>query len=551
MKKITKLLIFALAFVCVATFGTTAEAKASKVSVTNKKSVQTICRGAENKVVTMKYKVSGKMKAKSVKVTSSNKKVVAVQSGYTNSAAKLVAKKAGKATITIKADSKKATVKVVVKQNVTKITSSVKKAIASNAGVYTIQKGKKYTISNKFSGKKPTSKSVSYQSSKKSVVTVSSKGVLTAKKPGTATITVKAKDKGKVKTTFKVIVTKKIKKKTKNVEVVADETLLKVGATTTVSATVDKKATLQKVAYKSADTKVATVDSLTGKVKAVAPGKVKITAYAMDGSNKKATVEITVKAEANGVKFVTAPAKVYVGTTTTLVAKTTNDAYDGTVQYSIDKASQSVATITTDGKLTAKARGTVTVTATTVNGKVVTTKVTVVDKVVTKITPDAKEVQVSVTFTGDKNKVKADVEEALKLAKVEAGSSKSITINGKDYVATYKDGVLMIGDKTVDKFVATEATISMTIGTKMNDFVKALEVAQFANKTYDYAVTVGGVEIKKLTVGMPYMTVNAGGKDYQAYAEKGVLYIVGDKTADETVQKLAAEAGTKAVVQNN
>ena len=67
------------------------------------------------------------------------------------------------------------------------------KAAAADAFIvssYTMQKGEKWTLNVYNAG----NAKISYKSSKKSVATVSKKGVVTAKKAGTATITVTVKD---------------------------------------------------------------------------------------------------------------------------------------------------------------------------------------------------------------------------------------------------------------------------------------------------------------------------------------------------------------------
>ena len=68
------------------------------------------------------------------------------------------------------------------------------KAAAKDAFIvssYTMQKGEKWTLNVYNAG----DAKISYKSSKKSVATVSKKGVVTAKKAGSATITVTVKDK--------------------------------------------------------------------------------------------------------------------------------------------------------------------------------------------------------------------------------------------------------------------------------------------------------------------------------------------------------------------
>ena len=135
--------------------------------------------GKKATIKVTKTKVTGKVTFKS-----SNKKVATV-----NIKGVITGKKAGKAVITVKVGkyTKKLTVKV-KKPSFKLVKSSVK-----------LKKGKKTTIRVKAA---PVSK-VTYKTSNKKVATVNSKGVVTAKKKGTAKITVKCNG---ITRTFKVTV---------------------------------------------------------------------------------------------------------------------------------------------------------------------------------------------------------------------------------------------------------------------------------------------------------------------------------------------------------
>lgn len=135
--------------------------------------------GKKATIKVTKTKVTGKVTFKS-----SNKKVATV-----NSKGVITGKKAGKAVITVKVGkyTKKLTVKV-KKPSFKLVKSSAK-----------LKKGKKTTIKVKAA---PVSK-VTYKTSNKKVATVNSKGVVTAKKKGTAKITVKCNG---ITRTFKVTV---------------------------------------------------------------------------------------------------------------------------------------------------------------------------------------------------------------------------------------------------------------------------------------------------------------------------------------------------------
>lgn len=135
--------------------------------------------GKKATIKVTKTKVTGKVTFKS-----SNKKVATV-----NSKGVITGKKAGKAVITVKVGkyTKKLTVKV-KRPSFKLVKSSVK-----------LKKGKKTTIRVKAA---PVSK-VTYKTSNRKVATVNSKGVVTAKKKGTAKITVKCNG---ITRTFKVTV---------------------------------------------------------------------------------------------------------------------------------------------------------------------------------------------------------------------------------------------------------------------------------------------------------------------------------------------------------
>lgn len=114
-----------------------------------------------------------------VKYSTSNKKVATV-----NSRGLIVAKGAGRATITVTAGSKKAKIVVTVpKVKTTKITG-VKTSL-------TLKRGKSYRIRAK-AYPTNTDEKITYTSSNKKIATVTSKGVIKAVKKGKVTITVKS-----------------------------------------------------------------------------------------------------------------------------------------------------------------------------------------------------------------------------------------------------------------------------------------------------------------------------------------------------------------------
>ena len=136
---------------------------------------------------------------------------------------------------------------------------------------------------------KPKKAKVTYKINKKKVASVSKKGLVKAKKPGNAKITIKS---GSKKVVVKVVV-KKIKKKVTKVTATKNITV-NVGAKQKIKTSVKpKKATLKALAFTSNSKKIAKVNA-KGVITGIKAGNAKITVKAVDGSKKKATVAVLV-----------------------------------------------------------------------------------------------------------------------------------------------------------------------------------------------------------------------------------------------------------------
>ena len=172
--------------------------KVTKVAVSNLPAKQLTLKKGKTFTLKPKVTVTGKI-SKKVTYKTSNKKVVAV-----NAKGKITAKKKGTAKIYVisKADKKKkCTITVTVGTPVTKVKLNKTKS--------TMTVGKKQTLKATVTPKKASSKAVVWKSSNTKVATVTSKGVVKAKKAGTVTITATAKDGSGKKATCKVTVKKK------------------------------------------------------------------------------------------------------------------------------------------------------------------------------------------------------------------------------------------------------------------------------------------------------------------------------------------------------
>lgn len=234
---------------------------------------------------TTAFKATGFSEGDYVAAVTSNKPgTVKVTNVNKNGTFKLTAgKKKGSAVVTVTLASKEtASFKVTVQKAAVKTTK-----ITTTTKSLTLAKGATYKkLASSIAVTPVTSKEkVTYSSSNKKVATVSSKGVIKAKKAGTAKITVKSGSK-------KVVVTVKVTgvKTTKLSGVPAAKSVSK-GKSFKIKAIATPKNTDEKITFKSSNKKVVTVTS-KGVVKGLKKGTATIT---VQSGSKKMTCKVTVK----------------------------------------------------------------------------------------------------------------------------------------------------------------------------------------------------------------------------------------------------------------
>ena len=275
---------------------------------------------------------------KAVSWASSDTTVTTVSNGV------VTAKKLGTATITAKAGDKTATCTITVIP--TPVTS-----VTLNKTTASLKVGETVTLSATVNPSDATDKTVTWTTSDATVATVSN-GVVTAKKIGTATITAKAGEKT-ASCTITVVPTP-----VNSVTLSKTSASLKVGETVTLAATVNPSdATDKTVTWITSDATVATVSN--GVVTAKKLGTATITAKA---GEKTATCLISVvPTEVSSITLDKSSASLKIGETVTLSATVNpSDATDKTVTWTTSDAT--VATVS-NGVVTAKKMGTVTITA--------------------------------------------------------------------------------------------------------------------------------------------------------------------------------------------
>ena len=217
-------------------------------------------------------------------VTSNKPRTVKVTNVNKNGTFKLTAgKKKGSAVVTVTLASKKtASFKVTVQKAAVKTTK-----ITTTTKSLTLAKGATYKkLASSIAVTPVTSKEkVTYSSSNKKVATVSSKGVIKAKKAGTTKITVKSGKK-------KIVVTVKVTGvKTTNLSGVPAAKNISKRKSFKIKAIATPKNTDEKITFKSSNKKVATVTS-KGVVKGLKKGTATIT---VQSGSKKMTCKVTVK----------------------------------------------------------------------------------------------------------------------------------------------------------------------------------------------------------------------------------------------------------------
>ena len=373
----------------------------------------------------------------------------------------VVAIKVGTATITAKAGDKTATCAVTV------IPTPVS-SVSLNTTSASLQVGETVTLIATVNPEDATDKTVTWSTSDGSVATVE-RGVVTAVKIGTATITAKAGDK-----TATCAITVAPPPVVPVTSVTLDKTSasLKAGETVTLTATVNPgDATDKTVTWTSSDALVATV--VDGVVTAVKVGTATITAKA---GEKTATCAITVVPTAvTSVTLNKTSASLKAGEIVTLTATVNpSDATDKTVTWSTSDAS--VATVN-NGVVTAVKVGSATITAR-AGEKTAACAITVVPTAVTSVTLDRTS------------------------ASLKAGETVTLTATVKPDDAT---------DKTV-----TWSTSDATVATVTNGVVVAVKVgsatitAKAGEKTATCAITVIPTPVSSVTLNRTSASLKAG-----------------------------------------
>ena len=294
----------------------------------------------------------------------------------------IIPKACGKAKVTVSSyNGKSVSCDIVVKKSPTRI--------ALNKTSLTLGVGEKYSLKSSLPSGEAAYRIVYTSSDSKVASVTSTEGLVTAKKPGTATVTAMTYNGKKVscKITVKKAPTKIFLNKT--------SLTLGIGEKYDLNSSLPSGEGAYSIVYTSADSSIAPVAKAGGLVTAKRLGTTTVTATSYNG--KKVSCKITVKK---------APTKIFLNKTSLTLG--IGEKYDlnsslpsGEGAYSIvyTSADSSIAPVAKAGGLvTAKRLGTTTVTATSYNGRKVSCKITV-KKAPTKISLNKRTL---VLYAGEK-----------------------------------------------------------------------------------------------------------------------------------------------------
>lgn len=220
---------------------------------------------------------------KNVKWTSSNNKIATVdENGYVTAKGKGIARITA---TTTDGSNLSATCTVTVKQMVTMIVNTMN----INRGSKNVNRKLPVMVGNN-----ATNKTLNYRSGNSKVVSVNAKGQITAKKKGTATVSVKTTDGTNIVVYYRVTVKQLVTSVKLNKKAISLKAKGKAKQKTyTLKATVTKDANNKKVKWTTSNKKVAVVNS-KGKVTAKKKGTCYISVTSTDGSRKSAKCKVTV-----------------------------------------------------------------------------------------------------------------------------------------------------------------------------------------------------------------------------------------------------------------
>ena len=243
-------------------------------------------------------------------------------------------------------------------------------SISLNKSELDLDEGDKYTLIATISPTNATNKDVEWSSTNNNIAIVGNNGTVVGISEGYCYITAYTKD-GSNKSANCLVHVKKKAVQVESIIITPASSILKIGETTTLAATVlPKNATDVNLVWSSSDASVATVD-VNGKVTAISVGEATIIVSANDGSGIIGTCKIIVSPIlAESITIIPTSVTLKVGETTKLAATVLPQ---NTTEASLSWSSSniSIAVVNEEGVVSAVSAGNATITAMSNDGSLV------------------------------------------------------------------------------------------------------------------------------------------------------------------------------------
>ena len=412
----------------------------------------------------------------------------------------------GTATITVTTENGiKAVCKITVNQPVTGI------EIDPTAEVYT---GEKVTPYVSIIPKNANNQAITWKSSDSSIAKVSSTGEVTGIKAGQVTITASSQENAN----FTASCTVTVKQHVTSVSFDEKEVYINKGAEADLAYTVyPSDATDKGVSFESSDTSVVTVTN-EGHITARLGGQAVITVISDDGQ-LKGTCYVNVVEPASGVSLNYSEKEVFVTETLQLVATVSpSDAFNKLVRWSSDSA---IASVDSDGLVTALKSGTAVITATTVDGGYeATCKLTLLQRA-TSIVTDKPEVKINRGTTCQLNAQVLPEDCYNKAIRWESADESIATVTEDGFVEGIAPGVVTL------TCTSLESGLSVTVELTVHEPVTSFSIVEAEEELYTHLTKKLTTEILPLNASDKSVTWESSDESVATVSEDGTVTAVG------------------------
>lgn len=385
-------------------------------------------------------------------------------------------------------------------------------------------------------------KKVTWSSSDTSVVEVDENGVIKAVGAGEATIRIR-NSYGQEDTCIVNVDDTKVE--IESIVLEEHSLVMKKGKKTGISATINPKNTTEDkgITWSTSDPEIAMVSS-TGIIFAKKPGTVSITGTTSNGLQD--TCEVTVISEISSVSMNVTAIRLDIGNEQTLRASI--DPVDTTDDKTLTwkSSNEKVATVDQNGKVTAIAKGTSTITVRAINGRtaecVVTVNTAPVDIPISSVALDLRDVSMEAESTKQLTATILPTNTTMDKALTWSSSQPDVvSVDGKGLLTAHKEGSATISVTTINGKTA-ECTVNVQPKTIAIDSVQlnTTEVTLRQDKTYVLETSV----LPENTTMDKTITWSSEDETIAYVDEAGMLHTVAPGTVAVTATSVNGKTAT-------